>query len=445
MKKNIKIKIKKNIVFIIGFIIGIIIASTSVYAAVTIQASQINHLDTNLQAKIDSLTANIKETYTGNVEQMSIAVIESDDISQVTSEINYPYIDSWKWKDYYEELPDDFSENYFNWDNIHECTLGVCLEPSTGSVNYIRNADLSIVQPDDIIKSGTYYVSSYLDDNPGSSDTGTINQYGFYFKKWYVVEDPMGNGECDDEVIMFFEDGSIKVGFYINGEITDVFSQPAGFYTYLNGQILLDGELAYSVQANGKELFEHIDYDKVYTLLEWNQINEYGFYFDKTYVGTFQSEDYIFIFKENETIDVYIDGLFNSTLTGEYKNNKITIIDLDLTGTISNNGKEINIADLGATLTLSDNPVFCELAFDKTYKHVGDDDETIYIFHTDGSYYWYWHSNTGLSNSLNSNPGLVKYKNNKILNALDNSVGFEIKNNGKELIDSSGNIFVLIE
>ena len=43
--KKIMYKIKKNIIFILGFIIGVAFSSTTVYAAITAQASEINYIE----------------------------------------------------------------------------------------------------------------------------------------------------------------------------------------------------------------------------------------------------------------------------------------------------------------------------------------------------------------------------------------------------------------
>ena len=157
--------------------------------------------------------------------------------------------------------------------------------------------------------------------NDYSETPSTVNEYGFYFDEIYVseVEDGISYG------IIAHEDGSAEMRV---NEILQYY-EPAGGLIYSDNRIDY-GNVVVTVENNGEQLIWGED---VYTLdktymerVNALRKNEYGFYFGQAYSLFSIDKMETFIFNEDGSLELYVDGEIFDALPKDstiYSKNKI--------------------------------------------------------------------------------------------------------------------------
>jgi len=171
--ENIKNNIKKNLLFFIGVIIGVLLTSTTVYAAILYQSSEVGYTgtrsgltSTDVQSAIDELNTLIKKITTvaptpdPSVPNFVLNYLEDDNKTIIESYV-YEFESGMTWNEFVEL--DSMNNQKFALDasNVYYIATGLYVRTSSGtmvkrtdtvsSTTYIMSNDLCCFDPDTLI------------------------------------------------------------------------------------------------------------------------------------------------------------------------------------------------------------------------------------------------------------------------------------------------------
>ena len=183
-----------------------------------------------------------------------------------------------------------------------------------------------------------------LHSDGGSGDSG-MNEYGFYFGVPYSATLDVDGGVYK-LIYVFHEDGSVNFKLYIDGVLSE--EESGGSVVYDQNKATFPDGMVIIFTENGTKFVDPNDITCTLETSYTSSLNEYGFYYDtkySCYSDTSDESEIGFIFKQNQTADLYIGGVFAETTSVTYSDEHIDAQDIEMTFDVTSNGAEMRIYD----------------------------------------------------------------------------------------------------
>lgn len=163
------------------------------------------------------------------------------------------------------------------------------------------------------------------------------------FGEIYTLTRNNAYGNTVKIISVFYEDGSCIIETYIDNVLEIYYNL---HLTYNGNEMLYDDEVIMAINSDGTEVTMVLDGG----VLKLESVNEYGFYYDTKYSiynvtadGVLPKGEIGFYFKENQTVDMYVDGTLAQTLPVTYSDKVITTPAMGATLNVLADGKELSV------------------------------------------------------------------------------------------------------